>query len=65
MERRKVYLGDGAYAEEGSYRGQIVVTTENGISVQNRVVLGPEGMASLRDFDDALQRSYAEADSDD
>jgi len=60
---RKIYLGDGAYAEEGNYRGEIVVTTEDGVSVQNRVVLGPGEMRSLRDFDDALRRSYVEADS--
>ncbi len=37
--RRKAYLGDGVYLQEGSFRGELVLTTENGISVQNRVVL--------------------------
>ncbi len=38
-DRRKTYLGDGAYVQEGSFRGELVLTTEDGISVQNRVVL--------------------------
>lgn len=42
----KVYLGDGAYAEIDSY-GDVVLTTEDGISVQNRVVLEPEVLTAL------------------
>lgn len=37
----KRYLGDGAYVQQGNYIGEVVLTTEDGISVQNRVVLGP------------------------
>lgn len=43
----KVYLGDGAYAQLGQFHGEIVITTENGIEVQNRVVLGPSETAVL------------------
>lgn len=45
----KTYLGDGVYVDIGSYKGEVVLTTENGISVQNTVVLGPSEI-------DALQR---------
>ena len=36
----KTYLGDGAYVQQGSYIGEVILTTEDGISVQNRIVLG-------------------------
>lgn len=45
----KTYLGDGAYAEVDRY-GDLVLTTEDGISVQNRVVLGPHEWTLLRRF---------------
>ena len=35
----KAYLGDGVYANSGSYFGEIVLTTENGIEATNRIVL--------------------------
>lgn len=38
---RKTYLGDGAYVEVDDF-GDVVLTTENGITVTNRVVLEPE-----------------------
>lgn len=43
----KSYLGDGAYVQLGSYLGEVVVTTENGISVQNTVVLGVREIRAL------------------
>jgi hypothetical protein len=43
----KTYLGDGAYVQLGSYASEVVLTTENGISVQNRVVLGATEIALL------------------
>ena len=46
----KQYLGDGAYIQLGSFTGEIVLTTENGISVQNRVVLGPVELVLLRQY---------------
>lgn len=35
----KVYLGDGVYASNDDYA--IILTTEDGINVTNRIVLGP------------------------
>ena len=37
---RRAYLGDGVYIEHTAQG--IVLTTENGISVTNRIVLEPE-----------------------
>lgn len=50
MTEHKVYLGDGAYVDVGSYRGEVVITTEDGISVQNQVVLGPNEVLALLHF---------------
>ena len=36
----KNHIGDGVYVEDDGYG--IVITTENGISVQNRIVMEPE-----------------------
>ena len=47
MDKR--YLGDGAYVQSSAF-GDIELTTENGISVQNRVVLGPTEIAELEQF---------------
>jgi hypothetical protein len=41
----KTYLGDGVYAEIG--HGELILTTENGISVTNRIVLEPEVVVNL------------------
>ena len=43
----KIYLGDGAYVQQVCYDGEVVLTTENGISEQNRVVLGINEWRSL------------------
>ena len=43
----KSYLGDGAYVQQGSFKGEVVLTTEDGISVQNRVVLAETEIANL------------------
>ena len=50
MERNmmKTYLGDGCYAEHDGYA--FVLTTENGISETNRIVLEPEVYAKLVAF---------------
>ncbi len=45
---RKVYLGDGAYAEFQGY--EILVTTENGIKTTNTVVLDPAALRTLIEF---------------
>ena len=39
-DSNKEYLGDGVYADLKD--GQIILTTENGISETNRIVLEPE-----------------------
>jgi hypothetical protein len=48
--QHKRYLGDGAYLMPGSYQGEIVLTTEDGINEQNRVVLGPDEIRTLADY---------------
>lgn len=44
---KKTYLGDGAYAAFDDC-GDLVLTTENGLSVQNRIVLGLHEWSALR-----------------
>jgi hypothetical protein len=46
----KAYLGDGAYVETGSYFGEIVLTTSDGIRTTNAVVLGPDECSLLIEF---------------
>ena len=46
----KSYIGDGVYAEEGSYIGEVILTTEDGIKVTNTIVLGPNEITSLEHF---------------
>jgi hypothetical protein len=41
----KTYLGNGAYVEFDRFA--IVLTTENGITTTNRIVLGPDVFQSL------------------
>lgn len=45
----KIYIGDGAYAAINSI-GELVLTTENGMSVQNTVVIEPEVYPKLEEF---------------
>ncbi len=45
----KIYLGDGAYAALNDY-GDLVLTTENGYSAQNTIVLEPEFFQVLEAF---------------
>ena len=47
---RKVYLGDGVYCEADPSLGAIVLTTENGIEVTNRIVLEEEVYQNLIDY---------------
>lgn len=42
----KDYLGDGVYAEHDG-RGMLTVTTEDGISVKDRIFVEPEVLAAL------------------
>jgi hypothetical protein len=45
----KDYLGDGVYAEWDDY-STLILTTENGISVENQIYLEPEVFAALERF---------------
>jgi len=49
----KTYIGDGVYVEFDGYA--LVLTTEDGISVTNRIVLEPDVWASLGRFVAALK----------
>ncbi len=55
-ENATTYLGDGAYAEFDGFGIQL--TTENGISVTNRIYLEPEVYEALSLF---VSRCRAEA----
>lgn len=46
----KSYLGDGAYVQRGSYASEVVLTTEDGVSAQNTVVLGPMEVRALLEW---------------
>lgn len=50
VDVKKTYLGDGAYVQIGSYYGEVELTTENGVSAQNRIVLGPYELKRLEDW---------------
>ena len=41
MQTTKQYLGDGVYCAPGSFDGEVVLTTEDGVSVQNAIILEP------------------------
>ena len=45
----KTYLGDYVYAELDETH-ELVLTTENGIEVTNRIVLGPDELLELLAF---------------
>jgi hypothetical protein len=44
----KVYLGDGVYAEYDGHN--VILTTENGIRTNNRIVLEPAVITLLQSF---------------
>ena len=48
----KTYLGDGAYAEFDGYA--LILTSEDGIRVLDRVVLEPEVWRNLEEFVESL-----------
>ena len=48
MINKKRYIGDGVYAEFDGFN--IILTTENGISVTNRIILEPEVYRALMDY---------------
>ena len=51
-DSKKVYLGDGAYADFDGYG--IILTTEDGISIQNTIYLEPEVLNSLLKYTHSL-----------
>lgn len=44
----KEYIGDGVYADFGT--GLLLVTTEDGVSVQNKIYFEPEVWAALTNY---------------
>ena len=59
MPETKSYLGDGVYVD--FEYGQLVLTTEDGVSVQNRIVLEPEVYEALERYVDRLRGVRPEA----
>jgi len=59
----KTYLGDGAYAELRD--GDLILTTENGIRVTNRIVLGGVEYQALVDFVNRLCEDQVEREISD
>jgi len=43
----KQYLGDAVYMEDDRVYGGLILTTENGVEVTNRIVLEPEAIPYL------------------
>ena len=50
----KEYLGDGVYAQKSQF-GEVVLTTENGITATNTIILEP---AVLQSFINWLKQTY-------
>jgi hypothetical protein len=51
----KTYLGDAVYGEFDQF-GALVLTTEDGISVTNKIVLEPEVIQNLQNYFDYMKR---------
>jgi hypothetical protein len=49
MKMSKKYLGDGVYAD-WEEDGSLVLTTENGVSIGNTIVLGEDEVEALLYF---------------
>lgn len=50
----KAYIGDGVYVNFDGYG--LVLTTENGISVTNTIVLEPEVWVALKEYVNKIER---------
>lgn len=48
--RQPIYLGDGLYAEEGSWPGEACVYASNGLTRTNQVYLDAEMLQSLYEW---------------
>lgn len=44
---QKTYLGDGAFVQLGNFATEVVLTTEDGVSETNSVVLGAHEIDTL------------------
>lgn len=52
---RKSYIGDGVYVELDDVEYGLVLTTEDGVSVTNRIVLEPEVWHRLEEYVKMMQ----------
>lgn len=59
MSEHKCYLGDGVYVDVDGYGG-LVLTTENGISVQNEIVMEASVYHALVQWVERMKRQSAE-----
>jgi len=50
MEENKCYLGDGVYAKEGRWKGQVVVYASDGLVDSNHVFLEANEIERLISF---------------
>lgn len=48
----KIYLGDSVYVEDGSYKGEIILTTNNGYDddPRNKITLGLNEVQALIEY---------------
>lgn len=46
----KTYLGDGLYVQEGPYPGSFQITAENGVEVQDKIILDETTLPGLVQF---------------
>jgi len=56
----KEYVGDGVYIQQGHYRTQIVLTTENGVSIDNTIYLDLNMIGFINKYVDKLIDKYKE-----
>lgn len=54
----KTYLGDGVYCEFNSKVGQFILTTDNGLAINNTIYLEPEVVDALLVYITAVRRTY-------
>lgn len=55
MQPPKDYLGDGVYAKFDGYA--LVLTTEDGVSVHNEIVLEPSVIAAMTRYIDRIRQT--------
>ncbi len=47
---KKVYLGDGCYAAEGRFKGEIILTAEDGLTATNTIFVDNQILDALAEF---------------